>query len=110
MKWNDLQYLPQQTHSNKNTKVYQYLTLLLHAKAYTGMPEGGANQWKEWLRVIILQICIYKAKTHVLNKLHSKMFVALNRLNVLTSKLYFCGWNASKYLCQITHLVVQDLS
>jgi hypothetical protein len=74
------QYLFQRLHNNKKTIVYKYTVLLVHVLAYNGHLHGGGYQRKELLWLIMLDMCSYEAKTHVLNKFYGKMFVTRNLL------------------------------
>jgi hypothetical protein len=61
------------------------MTLLLHVLAYNGHLQGGGYQRQAYLWVIVLEMCRYKAETHVLNKLHEKM---LQVTNILSCNLF----------------------
>jgi hypothetical protein len=61
------QYLFKQLHNNKKAVVYKCVALL-HAAACSGHLQGGLYQRKDQLWLIILEMCRYKAKTHMLNK------------------------------------------
>jgi hypothetical protein len=74
---------------------------LLHISAYSDHLQGGCYQRKKYLWLILLEMSIYKAKMHVLNKLHDEMLVALNRLHIFVCiAILFVVKNAHKHLRQ----------
>ena len=60
-------------HNHKKSIIYKHKTILLHVSTYNGHLQEGGYQRKEWLRLITLDVCRYKAKMHRVNKLHDKI-------------------------------------
>jgi hypothetical protein len=85
-------------HNNKSTAIYKLIKLLLHVSAYGVHFEGGGYQRKEYL---LLNTCRYKGKTRVLNKIHCKMSVTLDRLHVFISTVIYFACQKYPSCCSV---------
>jgi len=56
---------------------------------------------EKWLWLIVLEICINNARTHVLNKIHGKTFVTWNRLHVFVRIVTIFCLSANIGVCSL---------